>query len=125
MIDENSIESIQKQFGANIRQVCLKHRYLASQYTFGMQVDMVLTDENYGVLYGEIPKCASSILKKLMVVLSNKMENFTSRNLTHLQKLKDDMDDTIKRAKNAFLDIIHEETYIKQVYLWTVFGFQN
>ena len=51
------------------------------------------------------------------------MENFTSRNLTRLQKLKDDMDDTIKKAKNAFLDIIHEETYLKQVYLWTVFGF--
>ena len=122
-MDEKSIESIQKQFGANIRQACLKHRHLASQYKFGMQVDMILTDENHRVLYGEIPKCASSILKKLMVILSNKMENFTSRNLTRLQKLKDDMDDTIKKAKNAFLDIIHEETYIKQVYLWTVFGF--
>ena len=83
---------------------------------------MILTDENHRVLYGEIPKCASSIVKKLMVVLSNKRENFTSRNLTHVQKLKDDSSDAIKRAKNAFLDITHEETYIKQVYLRTVYN---
>ena len=70
MMDEKSIENIQKQFGANIRQACLKHRHLASQYKFGMQVDMILTDENHRVLYGEIPKCASSILKKLMVITS-------------------------------------------------------
>ena len=115
LIVQNTTESLQKQLSENIRQVCLKHRHLASQYTFGMQVDMILTEENHRVLYGEIPKCASSILKKLMVVVSNRMENFTMKNLTCLRELKDDGSDAIKRTKNAFLNIIHEETYIKQV----------
>ena len=82
-----------------------------------MQVDMILTDENHRVLYTEIPKCASSILKKLMVVMSNRMENFTTENLTCVRELKDDGGDAITRTKNAFLNIIHEETYINQVNL--------
>ena len=112
---EVTMQNKQNQLRTNIHHTCQKNRKIPSSYTFGMQVDLILTDENHRVLYGEIPKCASSIWKKLMVLLSNRMTNFSLKNLTKLHNFKEHANKRWHTLKEAFLNIVHEQTYIKQV----------